>query len=146
MCKNKIHLECLIETTRKNGNVCKTCNGDNGAVFDPNGRLLFPSKGIYKAPLMNHYVIVDSNNKNLQLHYAIAYLQFNQVMKLLTQFSKDDYINYYKKADTYALHLTNKNTGALTLKNMPYTNLSRNSNLELFQSIENCLYVFHKYF
>jgi hypothetical protein len=144
LCKNKIHLECLIELTKKHGSICKTCRGTNGAVLDPNGRMIFPFKDIYRYPLINRYLIID--DKNTKLHYAIAYLQADRVLDLLKNFTKEEYLEYYEKADGYALHNRAQGTGALTLKNMPYTNLSRDKNTARFSEIETILYDFHKKF
>lgn len=141
-CKNKIHLECLIEVTKKLGNICKTCNSNNSGIIEPNGRILFPSKNIYMSPLGCNYIIV--NNKKSQLHFACAYLQYKTVSELLNDFTKEEYINYYNTADYYALHSHNKQTKALIIKDMPYTNLSRSKNMEAFDETEKVLSVFHE--
>lgn len=144
LCKNKIHLECLIEYNKKIGNMCKACNHNNGGMFDPNNRLIFPSKNIYKAPLMSDYFI--ANDKKSQLHFAIAYLQHIRINELLETFTKEEYLDYYKHADCYALHNKDQITGALTLKNMPYTNISRIYNGDSFSKMESILSYYHNKF
>lgn len=139
-CKNKIHLECLISTTKKLGNICQTCLTSNGAVIDPNNRIIFPFQNIYQIPLMNRYEII--NDLNTQLHYAIAYLQYDRVKDILSKISKEQYQHYYQTADYYALHRKNED-GSLKLLNMPYSNLSRNNNKEAFDNIERLLKEVH---
>jgi hypothetical protein len=140
-CKNMIHLECLIKITRQVGIVCQACKINNGGVIEPNGRLIYPFNNIYRMPLMNNYLIVEDTN--MQLHYAITYLQCARVEEILKNFTKEQYINYRDKADYYALHSINKDTGSLILKDVPYSNIPRKNNFKLFNEMEKLLLYYH---
>ena len=143
MCKNKIHLECLIEITQKLGNICKICLNNNGGIKDPMARLIFPSHDIYRAALMNRYLIAES--KNSKLHFAISYLQYPRAKEILQNLTKEEYFDYYNTADYYAVHKRDK-TGALLIRDMPYTNLSRDKNNSAFKAIESMLSMYHQKF
>ena len=138
VCKNKIHLDCLIKLFRTNGNICKTCNKSNGGVYTYNNYVLFPSANIYKQPLLNNYVILSNSDKNDILHLAIAYLQIDRVRELLNNMTNIEFRDYIKNADYNALHIL-KNNNILGLLSYPYTNISRVDNPIKFREIEKLL-------
>lgn len=134
-CKNKIHMECLIELYRCNGSICKTCNNNNDGVVTKNNKIIFPFSNIYQQPLLiNRYSIIPQENKILSLHYAIAYLQVNRVKDLLDKMNSDEFKLYIKQADYYALHKFQD--GIIKIKDVPYTNLFRSKNISEFREIE----------
>jgi hypothetical protein len=92
---------------------------------------------------MSNYFVITDSDKNLKLHYAVAYLQVDRVKQLLSSFTKEEYENYYKTADYYAVHRRDPKTKALTIKDMPYTNLPRENNFLKFKELEARLLEIH---
>ncbi|AYV79864.1 MAG: hypothetical protein Gaeavirus1_1, partial [Gaeavirus sp.] len=135
ICKNKIHLNCLHDICKSLGDTCSTCNTSLKS-FISEGRLLFPFSGIYKSPLMNHYIFLKETDLNQQLHFAIAYLCTKRVKQLLSTMSTSEFLNYKETADFYALH---ENKETLQLRDAPYTNLHRLRNIKKFSKIEHLL-------
>lgn len=144
-CKNKIHIECLVELVKKTGNTCVTCNCSNESVVCPSGIIIFPSKDIYQSHT-GTYEILSHEYKFTRLLYALAYLQYDRVKELLNDFTRDEYIEYYHNTDYSNLHSRNKETNALTLKDTLTSHLTRNLNKEDFEKVEAVLEACHKKF
>jgi hypothetical protein len=141
LCKNKIHLECLINITKKIGHICQTCKNDNGGIITSNGVLIFPDYNIYYDPLSDYYTI--ATDVNTQLHFSIGYLQYKRVDQILNNITKEQYQNYYDNADFYALHIKTDKNLPLMLIDVPYTNIIRENNKEKFIYMENILFYHH---
>lgn len=140
LCKNKIHIECLIKTVKCLGHICKTCYHDNGSEYTINSDIIFPFNDIYKNPQADRYCVID--NKYLSLHYAIAYLQSARVTDILISFTKDDYDCYRKNADYVHVHDVDI-YGTLILRDELYTGYVRRGNYRLFRNIEILLHDTH---
>lgn len=145
-CNNLVHMECLVSVTTVDGSFCRTCKSYNYGIVDPNGyRIIFPFKDIYVMPLMSKICLI-ADTMNSKLHFAITYLQVDRVKDLLAQITGKEYWEYYNGADYYAVHNKNSETGALILKSVPYSNISRKDNEELFNEMENLLAEYHELF
>lgn len=53
---------------------------------------------------MNDYVFIKTNDLNLKLHFAIAYLQVTIVNDILNNMTLEQYKECVCSADYYALH------------------------------------------
>ena len=139
LCKNKIHLNCLLQCHLNYGDICRTCNSSTNSYVDSRQRILYPNNDIYKMPLMSGYLILNNSSIYQKLHFAIAYLCVERVKQLLTIMTKEEFIEYKNNADYHALHILKNNN--LYLIDMPYTNLSRVTHFEQFLIIEHMLYM-----
>jgi hypothetical protein len=129
----------VVET---HGNKCTVCKASLGGKKDGRGRLNFPTLDIYQKPMFtNQYLRAEGIHQ--QLHFAIAYLCVSRATALLCEMTQADYLNYYNRADYYALHQRDTDTKCLILRDMPYTNLSRENNAKAFHLIEQMLADFH---
>ena len=139
-CKLSIHLKCLIQSIKINGTKCTICKTEI-SVINYSEKFCFPDANIYPTPLMSSYTILklesedEQKNINLQLHFAIAYLCVDRVEELLRNITDEQFKNYLLTADYYALH----KKSFYGLKDMPYTNLSRNKYRKQFNQIESLL-------
>lgn len=133
-CKNLVHLHCLIKITKENGDTCRTCRNNFGHQIDNRGRYFYPKIDIYASPLMSNYIMIENDDYKNKLHFAIAYLQVERVLELLSAFTKDMLEDYIKDADYYALHVVSDKK--FLIRNMPYTNMSRQKHSVLFEIIE----------
>jgi len=135
-CNMPLHLVCLMQIL-KNTKQCKICKKPYDIHIDKLNRVLIPKLNIYPIPMINTYTKLDDTNKKIQLKYAIAYLIPNRVEEILDNMTMDEFQNYVKTCDTHAVHYFENKT--LKIRNMPYTNLSReNHNIE-FNMIEQML-------
>ena len=108
-CNMYIHLECLVELVNNNGKKCMTCHNSLGAIIDKKKRIHFPKLNIYKAPLVNQYLIIDKNNINKSLTYALIYLQIDKIKEILNDMTNEQF-QYYKNNVSFAgLHQFDEN-------------------------------------
>jgi len=132
VCKNHIHIKCLIKCINQFGDICRTCNNSTHSHLDSKNRIMFPKVNIYPSPLLTGYLILKDEFE--QLHYAIAYLCIDRIKDLLNNMSDEKFKKYVEKADYYTLH--KKENNLLKLKDVPYTNLSRSNHTYDFLLIE----------
>jgi hypothetical protein len=136
-CNMYIHLECLVELVNNNGKKCMTCRNSLGVVIDKKKRIHFPKLNIYKAPLVNQYLIIDKDNIIESLRYAIIYLQIDKVKEILNNMTSEQFQFYKKNVRFGGLHKLDKNNNKLKLADSLFSNFNRRSFPGLFNLIEN---------
>jgi hypothetical protein len=133
-CTSKIHLNCLVELYKTNGNICKTCHGelhgvtvcsDHALISRKSEIIIFPDLNIYVIFASKRYIII--NTLQQKIDFAIAYLQVEKVKQLFESITNEEFITYVKSIKHYGytyllkpFRLSN-NTGANILRNdKPY--------------------------
>jgi hypothetical protein len=143
VCKNKIHLECLIQMVRTFGEICRTCRTSTHGVIDHRGTMIFPRANIYKVLNFPHYVLIDPSNKAETLLYAVNYLQPRRVQEILgtmTDGEIQDCVDKIDDADEIGWNRTFKNK-SLKLKDIPVPMYARKyaGNWVIYEEIEHSL-------
>lgn len=142
-CKGKIHIKCLAKNIERTNysKQCQLC----GVTLNYSAKyqysmlgvktiINFPQNRIYKSPLTNEYVLLEEDNINLQLHYAILYLEYDTVKILLDKISDDEFNDYLTNADYFSVHKTD-----VKLRDNMYSNLPREFYNSQYYEIEKLL-------
>ena len=147
LCKNTVHIKCLVELVQTNGDRCQACGTENGSRVGLCGRRVsFPAAGIYRLPLINIYTVVEPSDRISRLEFAIMYLQTDVVESILKSFSLEDYRVFYEGADYATVYNKDLSSGALTLKSRMVSNYTRNKYPKQFDAIEQLLSRCHSEF
>jgi len=143
LCKNKLHICCLIEYIKQNCNYCKVCKYDLKPHKDNRGRVYFPFSNIYPEPLMSYYNIIEKNDVENSLYFSSTFLIVERVEEILKNLSKEEYLNFRnkyikvpKKAKFYIKFKLSEND-FLMMTPYPTSNMSSKEYPEKHKSINN---------
>lgn len=92
LCRSKIHVNCLIELVKRNGDICRTCNSTKHSFIDQKQNVHFPTINLFKELLMASYVFFDKNDILKLLYYSLSYLMIDKVKEIIDKMDKEEFI------------------------------------------------------
>ncbi|AYV79870.1 MAG: hypothetical protein Gaeavirus1_7 [Gaeavirus sp.] len=134
-CKNKIHLNCLLEIVNHASiDKCMSCNTPLKS-HKINEHIMFPHSGIYKQFHTMNYIFLTKPQIHEQLYYALSYLHTERVDELLNKITTEELLNYQRSASYGDLHHEKPND-TLKLSDYLSTGLSRSTHKHEYDRIE----------
>jgi hypothetical protein len=125
---------------------CHTCLTKYKIYKCPLKNIHFPEINVYKSPFTNDYIMIDKNNKIVQLYYACIYLVYERVREIIDKMTNREFMycmkvlrdKYYFKEIT-----TSMDDKVILLCNNPCSDLSYDKYTDCHLKINDLLFKKH---